>query len=136
MTKPILQPADLEPAQARAVELLAAGVSAGEAAEVLGVDRSTVWRWRQQPAFVSALRLARGDRLEQAVHLATRGVPDMVSLLAEIARDPSVAAGVRVRAASELVQRALQLTEVADFSSRLAAVEERMDQRQHDDGES
>lgn len=48
--------ATLTPEQARAVELLAAGGNDADVAEVVGVNRSTLWRWRKHRAFADALR--------------------------------------------------------------------------------
>lgn len=48
----------LDAAQARAVELLGAGCSIGHAAKSLQIDPRTLYRWRQEPAFIEALRSA------------------------------------------------------------------------------
>ena len=39
--------------QLRAVDLLAAGVSPAGVAADLGIDRVTLWRWRQEPTFIA-----------------------------------------------------------------------------------
>jgi hypothetical protein len=55
------RPAALNERQLRAVDLLAAGRPVGEVAAELDVDRTTLWRWRQEPLFAAALN---GRRLE------------------------------------------------------------------------
>jgi transcriptional regulator with XRE-family HTH domain len=53
----------LTPLQERAAILLAQGVTVTEVADELNVDRSTLWRWRQHPAFQAySNRIAAGIR--------------------------------------------------------------------------
>lgn len=52
-----LQP--LDERQLRAVDLLASGRAASEVAAELGVDRTTLWRWLQEPPFAASLNSRR-----------------------------------------------------------------------------
>ena len=50
-----LQAEGLDSDQTRAALLIAAGIPLGKVAEQVGVDRRTLYQWRQQPAFVAVL---------------------------------------------------------------------------------
>lgn len=85
--------------QGRAAGMLAAGNTVGDVANALGVDRATVWRWRQVPEFqehANELRRltwrAAADRMRQNAALAAE-------VLASILADPLAAPRYRVAAA-------------------------------------
>ena len=97
---------ELSPTQLRIIAELIAGASMVEAAEAGGVDRSTIYRWKQEvPAFAEELCRARNeirDRLQDAYR--TLG-PNAVETVAEILRAAGTPAGVRLKAALEILQR-------------------------------
>ena len=51
----------LTPAQERAIESLLVGETKTDAAAIVGVDRSTIHRWLQQPAFIAAFNSRRNE---------------------------------------------------------------------------
>ena len=97
---------ELSPTQLRVIAELIGGASMVEAAEAGGVDRSTIYRWKQDvPAFAEELRRARNeirDRLQDAYR--TLG-PNAIETVAEILRAAGTPPAVRLRAALEILQR-------------------------------
>ena len=71
----------LDGRQAVAVEALAVGSSVVDAAELAGVNPSTVHRWRQEPGFLAALDDAREDYSDQIRsrlrYLVVRGLAEL-----------------------------------------------------------
>jgi len=59
-------PVRLRPAQQRAVTAWLTAHTAGEVAREVGVTERTLRRWRAQPAFVDAVRLAARDEHRDA----------------------------------------------------------------------
>ena len=99
----------LSDAQVRAVELMVEGRSNEEIANTLGVDRTTVWRWRTRAdvrAEVRRLQTIRGDWLWQRIE---RLSADAVSTLEDLLADKSLDGSLRLRAA----QAALEISGVS-----------------------
>ena len=88
-----------------ALILIVMGRTTGEAAQKLGIDRTTVYRWTRDPEFCAALREVRDERFATARRMLETHVSELVGVLIRIARDPRQLAAVRVRAASELLDR-------------------------------
>lgn len=72
---------ELSPSQWAAIEHLLTGATVTEAAEAVGVDRTTVHRWRKEPAFqaaynrgISELRDAAQARIYRLAEKAARTV--------------------------------------------------------------
>ncbi len=88
--------------QERAVELLCAGLRESEAAERLGVNRSTLWRWRtENPAFQATLNLRRREVWEAATERLRNLVPVALDALAAELDGPH-----RLRAAGTVLELA------------------------------
>jgi len=83
----------LTPAQQRAVLLLAAGRRVCEVAEAVGVDRTTLWRWREIPAFQAAEGRARAEAWDAGINRLRELLLDAVEVLARRLADgdPNVA---------------------------------------------
>jgi len=94
------------PARGRALALLAGGRSDTEAAEALGVSRSTVWKWRTDPAFAVELEKVREKRIQDATARLDALVADAVEVLAIVLRDAEAPTMLRLRAAAEVLDRA------------------------------
>jgi len=96
----------MQPNQQRAIDLLLGGQSCREVAEELGVNRSTVWRWQQEPGVADELRAMRGDRRHAIRESVDAAALDAVGVLYDIMRDEMISPAVRVRAARVLLERA------------------------------
>jgi len=113
--------------QREALEALLSGSSVPEAAKLVGRNRTTVWKWLQEPAFYQALKEGESTQMGQvsrALGAAGRGA---VETLVSIKDDPEVPAAVRARAASDLLARLLPVREMVALEERLSALEKAQD---------
>ena len=97
---------ELQPQKQRALELLLVGYAVPDTARELGVNRSTVWRWTQEPEFAAELRSERASRryaVQEAIHSVAL---EAVAYLAELVRDPEAPPAVRLKAACAVLDRA------------------------------
>ncbi|MGE0601399.1 MAG: hypothetical protein AB7J35_18285 [Dehalococcoidia bacterium] len=95
--------------------------SVEEAVQESGVSRATLFRWRNDPHFATALESARRalydaalDEVREAVGVAVETLKRNLSC-----GNPSV----EVRAASALVELGFRAKEVMDFEERVARLE-------------
>jgi hypothetical protein len=93
---------ELSQRQRNAVELLLQGLSDQEAAAQVGVDRSTIFRWRKSIAFARELDRQRRLRCERAANQLQSMVPSALSILRQQLEsdDPKQ----RIRAATILLR--------------------------------
>ena len=94
------------PRRARAKELMLAGRTDREIAAELGVDPSTVWRWRTDPSFSEELDREQRERFAQVGERLSALVPRAVDTLGEILSDPATPPMLRVRCAETILDRA------------------------------
>jgi len=73
----------LDPRQLRAVDMLAVGVAAGEVAAELGIDRSTLWRWRQESAFAAEVNTRRVELWQASMDRLRALVPPALDVLGQ-----------------------------------------------------
>lgn len=109
--------------QRKALEALLEGLSGPEAAERAGVGRNTVWRWLQEPLFVSELRRAEEYQLGEITRALGAAGAGAVATLIALKDDGLTPPAVRVRAASDLLGRLLPLRELVTLEARIAAIE-------------
>ena len=88
------------------MELLLQGKSPPAVAAEVGVSRTSVWRWTQEPDFASKLSSTREDRRQAIAAGLDLAACDAVRVLHEVMTDERQPGAVRVRAASELLDRA------------------------------
>ena len=103
--------------------LMASGATAAAAAKRAGVGERTVKTWMAGQALPARIDQLRGELTSQALGVLIRGMTGAAGVLVEIATDDGQPAQVRVRAASEILNRAMQLRDVAELARRLDALE-------------
>lgn len=112
-------------AKALAVVHLARGVTTDKTGEAVGVSGRTVRRWKEDPEFEAEIEAARRALLNESIAVLTAAVRKAAEVAMELLDDPSP--GIRVRAVSEVFRALPVLSEHADLSARLAALEARLD---------
>jgi len=93
-------------ARALALEAIANGDTQREAAKKARCDERTVQRWFADPPFQLELKAIQTARRAEANQLLAAEVRKSFDTLREIRDDPEADRGVRVRAATELLDRA------------------------------
>jgi hypothetical protein len=91
---------DLEPAQHKAIAVLATGGTVAAAATAAGVDRVTVWRWRTQDTeFAAALNRALRDQAEAIATQRRALACEAIATIRELMMGPYTPRAIRLRAA-------------------------------------
>ena len=72
---------NLTPEQIKAAQHLASGMSQTEAAEAVGVERNTVWRWTREEAFAAYLDGLKTALVQEGEAALIAGVHGAVNLL-------------------------------------------------------
>ena len=99
------------------------------AAEQVGVNAVTLWRWLQLPNFKEEYRKARREAVSQAVAKLQRVSGEAVEALADVMNNKRAPASSRVQAARAVLELAIKAIEMEDLESRLAALEEDMERK-------
>jgi hypothetical protein len=108
----------------QAVAALLTAPTVAEAARVAGVAERTIYRWLAgDAAFVADLRAAEETAIDHAARRLVGLQDDAIGLLGDVVADATAAPGVRVRAASLIVDLALRLRELRSLEERVAALE-------------
>lgn len=100
-----------------------------KAAEAAGVHPSTLRRWLRQPEFQDALREGRREKFVQSMGLLHLGTNTAISNLLKIIRDPNEKGSTQVRAIDSWLNRVGKAVEIEDLLARVAALEQKLDQR-------
>ncbi len=116
-------PDGLSAKQRRALEALLTTGEVLAAAQVAGVTRETLHRWLRQPQFLSAVRAAEAQALDDLSRVLVRLGRTAAGTLAKAMSDPATPASTRVRAADATLGRLLQLRELATLEARVAELE-------------
>ncbi len=112
--------------QLKALEALLEGANIQDAASAAGVNRKTVGRWLNDPAFWTLYQVNSRRVLELAARRLTGKLDAAVGLLASVIDDDEAPASVRLRAASQVIDGSLKLLELTDVQERIAALENRL----------
>lgn len=121
------EPMKVPPKQIKALEALLDGANIQDAASAAGVNRKTLARWLQEPAFWKLYQVNSAKSLELAARRLTGKLDMAVDMLTSVMEDEDAPAGVRLRAAQQVIDGSLKLLEVTDIQTRLTALEERLE---------
>lgn len=108
--------------QLKAIDALLSCGSITEAAATVGIARVTLYRWRNDPAFMDALQKAEGE----ALSIVTAGFAGLVgkAMMAVsdgLAEEEDIS--VRLRAAESVLSRMIQLRELVSIEQRITELE-------------
>jgi DNA-binding MurR/RpiR family transcriptional regulator len=109
--------------QERALAALVAQPTISEAAKVLGVGETTLYRYMRDAQFSDALKRARRAAVAQLTARLQAGASGMAGVLQTIAEDETAPASARVSAARAVIDYTLKAVELEDLSERLEALE-------------
>jgi hypothetical protein len=117
---------ELSSKQQQAIQSLLTGRTKSQTAAAVGVTSRTLTRWLADPTFRAALTTAADDALANAAYRLAGALDDAVAVLTEVmvnkdARDPD-----RLRAASLISLRGLDLIQHKQLIERIAALEARI----------
>jgi len=121
-----MEPKPLTGKQTKALEALLDGANIQDAASAAGVNRKTVARWLQEPAYWKLYQVNSRRGLELAARRLTGKLDMAVDMVSSVMEDDEAPPSVRLRAAQQVIEGSLKLLEVSDFAERLAALEERL----------
>ena len=109
--------------QKLAIEAIIATGDMTIAAQSVGVNRATLYRWMKQPTFVQAVHVAEADAVEDLSRMLVRLGRTAVATLAKAMSDPATPPATKVRAADATLTKLLQLRELATLEQRVATLE-------------
>ncbi len=113
----------LSPKQRRAVEALLTTGDVQAAAQQIGVSRDSLYRWLKQPVFIEAVRAAEAQAIDDLSRLLVRLGRTASGTLAKAMNDGTTPMATRVRAADIVLNRLLQLRELATLEARVVELE-------------
>ena len=110
--------------QRRAIDALLCTANTSQAAKVVGVQRSTIYRWMRQEPFQQALAQAEA----QALANLSRSLVALSEKATEAFDDGLKAKDlrVRIRTADIITQRLLSIRELVDIEARITELENRL----------
>ncbi len=121
--RPGATPATLTGRQQQAIAAIVATGDVTIAAQSVGVNRATLYRWMKQPQFVQAVHAAEAEAVEDLSRMLVRLGRTAVATLAKAMSDPATPPATKVRAADATLTKLLQLRELATLEQRVAALE-------------
>jgi hypothetical protein len=108
------------------LQALACGATVENAARKAGVSERTAYRRLADPEFSKQLHQLRLEMVQRTAAMLTGAGMSSVKTLLDIQQDAAVHAGVRRRAARDVLEMGMRLRENADWEERLAALEQRL----------
>jgi|GEM_PF-670295 len=95
-----------------------------KAAESCGMGARTVYRWLDDPQFMSQYRKARRHAFQQALGLVHKYAPMAVQTLAKVMTDPKAPHTSKVTAAATLLKFSRESLELDDLAQRIELLEQ------------
>jgi hypothetical protein len=117
----------LTPKQLKFLEAYCAGKAVEEAAAAAGIKRRQAHRWLREPAVQAAIREHSRDALRRTTATLEQASGDAAATLVEALAAPLWP--VRLKAAELLLDRLLKFHEVLNFEARIAALEQKLAER-------
>jgi ACT domain-containing protein len=109
----------------KALEALIACDTIDEACKVVGITRSTMYRYLKDPLFDKELKAAKRQLINRAILRLQQTCGDATRALAEICRDKKAPPSSRVSAAKEILSSALKSIELEEIEERIKNLEQR-----------
>ncbi len=113
----------LKPAQERALLAILAGKTFEAVAAEVGVNSSTVRRWRKEPEFQAAMDTERRRLVSSATDKLRLAGIVAVDALRDVLTSADAPAAVKVQAASAVLSHLIRAVETDDLFARLDALE-------------
>jgi len=96
-----------------------------EAAEVVGVNPATLYKWMAQPEFEEAYRKARHRAMGEAIARLQQASSKAVATLWDVMGDQEATPASRVTAARAVLELGMRGTEIEVIEARLRKLEEK-----------
>jgi hypothetical protein len=109
--------------QEKAIAGLLLRPSIQQAAKYAEIGERTLLRWLKDDDFNKAYREARFHLVQQAISQIQDATRDAVKTLCEVLNNKKAPPGVRVRAASIIIDNALKATEIDNLEARITELE-------------
>ena len=120
---------ELKAKEEQAIYALLEMPSFAAAAEKIGVNESTLRRWRAKPSFQQALTEARREAYGRALCRIQAGVGKAVDALLGVFENEQSRPSERISAARTLLEHAHRAEETLDLRERIAALEQALEER-------
>jgi transposase-like protein len=109
--------------QRKAVDVLLATGDVAATAKEIGVNKATLYRWLQQPAVAHAVRDAEAQAIDDLSRILVRLGRTASGTLAKAMSDATTPVASKIRAADIVLNRLLQLRELATLEARVVELE-------------
>ncbi len=106
------------------ITALLSGQTGIQASKTTGVPETTISRWQRDPAFQSELATMRREVIRTSLDLLTAGARSASGEILTILKDKTVPASVRLRAATEVLDRLHKWAELEDLENRIKMLED------------
>jgi hypothetical protein len=110
------------------LQALACGFTVENAAHKAGYTERTAYRRLAEPAFTKQVRELRWEMVQRTAGMLTGAGMNSVKTLVDLQQDASVPAGVRRRAARDVLEMGKMLRDSVEVQERLGVVEARLGQ--------
>jgi transposase-like protein len=127
------QPRTLTAKQLMAIDALVSGKSLGETAETVGVNRKTLYKWREDPLFQEALHQAQGELHQAAIATLIAASTSAARNLQQIFENKWEPAAARVSAARVVLDFCHKHIDVARLEAKVDEVRALLDGEQTGD---